>query len=130
MKKFDNFCSALDNLKDINLYGEPYENVIMTGMVSLFEICFEQSWKAMKEILENHGYAEGQTGSPKMIIKTAYKAGMIQDEAAWLEALLSGNNVAHAYNKKIALDIIQKSKDIYLPMFIELQEEIQKNWIG
>lgn len=130
MKKFDNFCSALDNLKDINLYGEPYENVIMTGMVSLFEICFEQSWKAMKEILENHGYAEGQTGSPKMIIKTAYKAGMIQDEAAWLEALLSRNNVAHAYNKKIALDIIQKSKDIYLPMFIELQEEIQKNWIG
>lgn len=29
-----------------------------------------------------------------------------------------------------ALDIIQKSKDIYLPMFLELKEEIQKNWIG
>lgn len=43
MKKFDNFCSALDNLKDINLYGEPYENVIMTGMVSLFEIRLPQS---------------------------------------------------------------------------------------
>lgn len=129
MKKFDNFCSALNNLKDINLYEEPYENVIMTGMVSLFEICFEQAWKAMKEILEKHGYAEGQTGSPKFIIKTAYKAGMIQDEAAWLEALVSRNNVTHAYNKKIALDIIQKSKEIYLPMFMDLQKELEEKWI-
>ena len=130
MKKFENFCSALNNFQDINLYEEPYENVVMTGMVSLFEICFEQAWKAMKEILENHGYSEGQTGSPRMIIKVAYKAGMIQDEQAWLEALVSRNNVAHAYNKKIALDITQKSKAIYLRMFAELREEINKNWLS
>ena len=28
----------------------------------------------MKEILESHGYEEGATGSPKIILKTAYKA--------------------------------------------------------
>ena len=32
----------------------------------------------MKEILESHGYEEGATGSPKIILKTAYKAGMIK----------------------------------------------------
>ena len=53
MKKFDNFCSALNNLKDIYNYEEPYENVVLTGLVALYEICFEQSWKAMKEILEH-----------------------------------------------------------------------------
>ena len=52
----------------------------MTGMVGLYEICFEQAWKAMKEILQNAGYAEGATGSPKTILKTAYKAGMINEE--------------------------------------------------
>ena len=50
MKKFDNFCSSLNNLKDIYNYEEPYENVVLTGLVALYEICFEQSWKAMKEI--------------------------------------------------------------------------------
>lgn len=51
MKKFENFCSALANLKDIYEYEEPLGNVEITGLVGLFEICFEQSWKAMKEVL-------------------------------------------------------------------------------
>ena len=80
MKKFDNYVSALENLKDIYKYDEPYENVVLTGLVALFEICFEQSWKAMKEILEDNGFAESATGSPKQIIKLAYRAGMIKDE--------------------------------------------------
>lgn len=50
MKKYENFAAALHNLEDIYHYQEPYENVILTGMVALYEICFEQSWKAMKEI--------------------------------------------------------------------------------
>ena len=81
MRKYENFCNALSNMKDIYNYEEPYDNVVITGLVGLYEICFEQSWKMMKEILEIHGYAEGATGSPKIILKTAYKAGMIRDEA-------------------------------------------------
>ncbi len=80
MKKFENFKAALVNLNDIFSYKEPYGNVEIAGMVGLYEICFEQSWKAMKELLENFGYAEGATGSPRTILKTAYKAGMISDE--------------------------------------------------
>lgn len=45
MKKYDNFCSALSNLEDIYHYDEPYDNVVLTGLVALYEICFEQAWK-------------------------------------------------------------------------------------
>ena len=62
MKKFDNFCLALENLNDVYNYDEPYENVVLTGLVALYEICFEQSWKAMKEILEYSGFEESATG--------------------------------------------------------------------
>ena len=62
MKKYENFVAAFDNLKDIYDYSEPYGNVELTGLVGLFEVCFEQSWKAMKEILEANGFAEGRTG--------------------------------------------------------------------
>ena len=101
----------------------------MTGLVGLYEICFEQSWKAMKEILEMDGFAQGQTGSPRQIIKTAYQAGMLENEELWLDALIARNNVAHAYNKAIALDIIQGTKDKYYSMFCDFKKKIEDEWI-
>lgn len=129
MKKFENFKASLFNLKDIFSYQEPYGNVEIAGMVGLFEICFEQSWKAMKEILENCGYAEGATGSPRAILKTAYKAGMISDEEMWLDALVARNNVTHAYNQAIALDIVHQAKEKYYDMFLQLERTIERNWL-
>ena len=129
MKKYDNFCSALLNLKDIYKYDEPYENVVITGLVALYEICFEQSWKAIKEILQENGVAEAQTGSPRQVLKTAYQMGMIKDEENWLAALVSRNNVAHAYNRAVAAEIVSKTKEIYYDMFCELQNEIESKWI-
>lgn len=130
MKKYENFCNAYANLKDIFDYDEPYGNVELTGLVGLYEVCFEQSWKAMKEILEENGFAQAQTGSPRHILKTAYQAGMLQDEEIWLAALVSRNNVAHAYNKDIALTIVRDTKEKYYQMFGKLQETIEQKWLS
>ena len=127
--EYENFCKTVDNLKDIFAYNEPYGNVERNGIVGLFKICFEQSWKAMKEILENNGYDSAQTGSPRHIIKTAYEAGMIEDEQAWLEALVSRNNVSHAYNKDVAMDIIHATRETFYEMFCELKKKIDENWL-
>lgn len=128
MKKYDNFCSALTNLQDIYNYEEPYNNVVLTGLVALYEICFEQSWKAIKEVLESNGVEEGRTGSPRQILKAAYQAGIIKDEQLWLDALVARNNVAHAYNQAIALDIVRQTKETYCQMFQSLKREIDQNW--
>lgn len=129
MRKYENFCNALSNMKDIYNYEEPYDNVVLTGLVGLYEITFEQSWKMMKEILQNHGYEEGATGSPKIILKTAYKAGMIKDEELWLRALQARNNVTHSYNQKIALGIVSEAKNEFYKMFVELKEEVENGWL-
>jgi len=129
MKKYENFCNAFQNLKDIYDYNEPYTNVEMSGLVALYEICFEQAWKAMKEILEQQGFAEERTGSPKIVLKTAFAAGMIKDEDIWMAALNARNNVAHSYNKEIALDIINQTKAKFYQMFEELKSEIDTHWI-
>ena len=129
MKKFENFVAAFRNLADIYQYEEPYGNVELTGLVGLFEVCLEQSWKAMKEILQENGFDEGKTGSPRQILKTAYQAGMIQDEELWIAALVSRNNVAHAYNKEVALDIIYNTKDKYYKMFERLVKVLRENWL-
>jgi len=128
MKKFENYCSALENLKEIYNYKEPYGTVELTGLVGLYEICFEQAWKAMKEILYLNGFQEAQTGSPRQILKTAFQANLIKNEELWLEALASRNNVAHAYNKDIANDIVKQTKNKYYHMFCELKLEVEENW--
>lgn len=96
MKKYENFCSSLKN---------------------------------MKEILEMHGFEEGATGSPKIILKTAYKAGMIKDETLWLQGLQARNNVTHSYNQKIALGIVSEAKNEFYKMFVELKEEVENGWL-
>ena len=83
MKKVDNFNKALQNLKEIYSYEEPYDSVVITGLVGLFEICFEQSWKDMKEILAVNGVSGSQTGSPRQILKSAYQFGLIKEEELW-----------------------------------------------
>lgn len=129
MKKYENFVHALSNLEEIFHYEEPYGTVELTGMVALFEICFEQSWKAMKEILENEGFSEMRTGSPKQVLKTAYQANMIQDELLWLNALIARNNVAHSYNKEIATSIVHETKKNFYSMFLTLKEDLEKHWL-
>ena len=126
MKKYENFCKALENLQDIYQYAEPYNNVILSGLVALYEICFEQAWKAMKEGMVPEGVREAETGSPKMIIKSAYEFGIITDEDAWLAALVSRNNVAHSYNQAIALDIVRETKERYVGLFLELKRALKE----
>ena len=129
MKKFENFQRALRNLEEIRKCKEPYEMIVLTGQVALFEMCFEQSWKAMKEILEYNGYDESRTGSPRSILKLAYQAGMIDNEELWVEALAARNNVSHAYNEGIAAKIVSKTKAKYIDMFEALEEKVKSNWI-
>lgn len=128
MKKFENFCRALNNLEESSKYMPPYDHVILTGLVSLYQICFEQAWKAMKEAMEAEGVNTAATGSPRAIIKEAYRLQMIDDEKEWLDALLARNQASHAYNQDIALEIIEHTQNTYLPLFRALKASIETNW--
>lgn len=129
MKKFDNFCRALTNLEKTSNYQKPYDTVVLTGMTALYAICFEQARKAMKEILEQQGFSENKTGSPRQVLKTAYQAGMVNNEEIWLQALQARNNVAHAYNEAIAQNIVKESQEIYIAMFRDLKTTLETNWL-
>lgn len=128
MKKFENFCRALDNLTEIERYHPPYDTVVLTGLVALYQICFEQAWKAMKETLEQSGIETAASGSPRTIIKEAYRLGMIHDEDAWLNALVARNHASHAYNEAIALEVIEQTQAIFLPLFQNLRQTIEQDW--
>lgn len=46
-----------------------------------------------------------------------------------MAALNARNNVAHSYNKEIALDIINQTKDKFYKMFEILKIELDEKWV-
>ena len=54
---------------------------------------------------------------------------MILDEDRWMAALQARNNVAHSYNRDVALDIIRNTKEQFYDMFCVLKKTIDGNWI-
>ena len=129
MKKYDNFCKALNNLNESQKISEPYSIIEQTGIAALFEICFEQSWKLMKEVLEYHGRFEKKSGSARMIIKTAYECGMIDNESLWIDILETRNILAHTYSEDEAKKAVEKIRNEFISAFEKLKQDIDDNWL-
>ena len=129
MKKYEFFSKALNNLTEGAKHEPPYSILELTGIVALFEICFEQSWKMMKEILESHSFYPDKIASPRTIIKFAYQYGMIDDEETWLEIQKTRNILAHTYSEDDSLQTVEKIKASYLETFLKLKAEVDKNWL-
>lgn len=129
MKKYANYCRALANLHEGAQLEAPYTVVEQAGIVGLFELCFEQAWKLMKEVLERHGRFEEKIGSPRAIIKLAYQCGMIDHGDGWLELLEARNFLAHTYSDEQALAVIGKVRSEYLALFEALKAELETNWL-
>lgn len=124
MKKFENFCRALENLQ-VGAQKENYSLLEETGLIAMFEICFELSWKLLKEILESEGFDESKTGSPRKILKSAYGAGILSNEELWLEILEDRNILSHVYDADKAKITVAKIKEKYLPAFQNLKNSIE-----
>lgn len=128
MKKFENFCKAVANLKE----GAEIENMSMVeeaGLIKLFEICFEQTWKVLKEILEMQGLNPNRIATPKKIFSLAYSAGILPEEEIWIEILQTRNMLIHTYDAEKSSETILKIKSEYLPAFQALKKILEEDWL-
>lgn len=86
MKKFEHFKSNLKVL--VTAENEDLSNeFIVGGIIDKFFVQFELGWKVLKELLSYEGQSISATGSPKMILKTAYTIFDFIDEDIWLGML-------------------------------------------
>jgi nucleotidyltransferase substrate binding protein (TIGR01987 family) len=127
MKKYDNYTSHLKVLQKAPAQDISNE-FIVSGIIDKFTIQFELGWKALKELLIYEGVSAGKTGSPREIIKAAYKCFDFIDEEIWLTMLKERNNTSHIYDgkaaEKLAAEIIEK----FIPAFEEVKEGIEKQY--
>lgn len=127
MKAYDHYVQALDALKrapDQDLENE----FIQGGVVSKFQLQFELGWKLFKALLAYEGDATAATGSPRDIIKAAYRYYDFMDEDVWLQMLRSRNEAAHIYDGTVAARLTRAVVDIYLPEFVHVQEGVEARY--
>ena len=97
MKKFDNYRSnlrVLETAKEQDLDNE----FIVSGIIDKFFVQFELGWKVLKELLTYEGVASAGSGSPREIIKQAFRLYPCIEEDVWLSMLAQRNNLSHIYD--------------------------------
>ena len=122
VKKFDDFSKSLNVLLAAN--RELEDEIYRMGIIGQFNLTFELSWKALREVLLIHGVSKASTGSPREIIKAGYEFHFISDETVWLEMLKRRNQTIHIYDENIAVELVNLVFDKYLPEFVNLRDEL------
>lgn len=93
------------------------------GIIQLFEILFELSWKLMKDYLESQ---ELIVKSPREAIKQAFQIGLIEDGHIWIDGLADRNLTVHTYDEKLAEKMINDIVNVYFPVLKKLYNKLNK----
>lgn len=135
MKKYDNFCSALNSMTeynniDLSAYPERIQELMLSGILNHYEKTFELSWKLSKQVLEYEGVGAAATGSPLEIIKLSYAYGIIDNADIWKNALKDRNSLSHCYDQDVLLKMGKKIKSEYTSMFSVFKGKIEERIRG
>ena len=127
MRKYENYAKGLAVLEKAP--GEDLRNeFVISGIVDKFMLQFEMGWKLLQQALRYEGDTLAATGSPRAVLKEAYRCYPFLTENVWLEMLKERNNMAHAYDGEAAKRLAVKIIDAYLPEFKRLQEGLQRRY--
>lgn len=123
--KYANFTRAVKRLREaVTLYSSDEDNgIVRDGLIQRFEFTFELAWKTTAEVLREEGILLDFL-SPKTVLRSAYEAGLIDDEAVWLEILRDRNLTSHLYDEEAAKEIATSICNRYRHAFANLLEKL------
>jgi nucleotidyltransferase substrate binding protein (TIGR01987 family) len=107
IQRFGEMLEAYRN----NVSRPPIEQeAVADSLIKRFEYTFEVAWKICKKHLEEEGFAEAATGSPKSIIRLAAQRNLISNPDAWFGYLQFRQDTSHDYSSdkaEVVLDIAE-----------------------
>lgn len=68
------------------------------------------------------------TASPRQILKMASEAGLIHDESNWLKAMKEKSLALYVFHQEVADTMITDTRNIFLPLFRDLRDELGKRY--
>ena len=92
------------------------------GLIKAFEYTFELAWTTLKDFLEYRGQSD--IYGSRDAIRKAFQLNLVDDGEGWMDMLASRNRTSHTYNKEIADQICQAVKNVYFPLFQQLEKKM------
>lgn len=119
----EDYFNALERLKEAVKQGD--SDIIIDGILHRFKFTFELAWKTVKDYLEYLGITN-KVGSPREIIQTGYKQGIIEDGESWIKMMLSKNSLSHIYDEKTSREIYEYIVSEYIDLFENLKKKLNE----
>ena len=89
-------------------------------------ITFDLAWKVMKDILiEYYAITGFVAGSPREVLREAYKAELISDEE-WMEMLKVRNELTHDYDGEVVKTYCDRIVERYIDLFYDFENTVKK----
>ncbi len=127
MKRFEerrqDYSNAVDRLKEG--LEEEETQIVIDGILHRFEFTFELAWKTLKDYLEYMGFTE-KTGSPREVIQSGFKQGIIEDGEAWIKMMLARNSLAHLYDEEESRKVYKNIKEEYIVLLQNIREKFEQ----
>ena len=125
MKRYKEFSRHLHVLAQAPLQDLENEFII-SGIIDKFFIQFELGWKVLKELLRYEGKATAASGSPREIIKAAYRCFDFLEEDVWLDMLRTRNDLPHIYDSARARSLVTEILTRFIPAFETMDEAVRE----
>ncbi len=106
-QRFEHYTKALEQLEMANkLYQTRTLSTLESqGVIQVFEVTQELSWKVLKDFLEFQGYDE--IYGSKNAIRIAFNVGLLQNAEVWMDMIKSRNLMSHTYDEQEMLRIVE-----------------------
>lgn len=123
-ERIENFNRAFEIFNNaVKAYNQEKENILMhMALVQAYEVCFELSWKVLKDYLAENGIL---VYMPKEVIKEAFNKNVIENGQIWIDMLDARNAASHEYKMDKINLILEKISTTYYEELLKFS-----NWLA
>jgi nucleotidyltransferase substrate binding protein (TIGR01987 family) len=116
-QRLANLNKALNQLRDDvqTAKGRSLSRLERQGLIQSFEFTHELAWNVMKDYFNYQGNPDIR-GS-RDATREAFKFELIEDGDGWMGMIQSRNLTSHTYNEDIAIEIAEKTVEVYFDLF-------------
>ena len=124
IQRSNNYFKALSQLQEAVTLAQqrPLSKLEEQGLIQAFEFTHELAWNTLKDFLESRG-VQNLYGS-KDATREAFKTGLIENGAAWMDMIQSRNLTSHTYDEATAAHIVAAIRNTYFAEFEALRVKL------
>lgn len=89
------------------------QEAVQDSLIKRFEYTLEVAWKTCKRHLQEEGFTEAATGSPKSIMRLAAQRELIDNPEVWFGYLRFRQDTSHDYSSDKAEAVLDIAEDFY-----------------